>query len=673
MRSLTAAWAVLALGAAPPGYQDQVDVRVVLVDVTVTDRQGAFVEGLDVEDFRVFDNGRPCAIQSVTPIHHRPVMVQAPTQPAQTATTKPAPPVPPPPKAVPPRHFVFLYDFSGLTTRPFGIWRAGEDAAAWCRQNLQPEDRLSLAVFHNTLRFVVEDQPPVEGLCELLEQTARNVPDSPFDASILQDPWMELEPQQSRALDEIEESRAAFHADRLVRALETLAVRLEQRPGRKAVFLLSAGHSMANLLPGPDSNAARSAALRIFREQLAQRFQAADAAIYSLHTGGLQPTGDTAEVRRMGFGDPEGFSELRSRDITTLWAEQDMLAFLSHQTGGAAIRNTNDYLNGLEHMASQLDSYYQLSFAVPVGEPGAFHELDIDVLRDDVKVRHKAGYYAPTPYKDMDTAERKRAVVAAVGAGDTLAEFPAALMLVSEPAGPDEVHLDLVARVPGSVLAEIAEAGSTLRVIMEARDALGRGLASLHEVLRLDQVASVEGLREHPLDYVGGMIVPRIEGSLRVVLHDDASGRTVRASLPYDLRPPVQPPVLVESDSRPLRITRREAGGDDVEGRTLMFKSRQLHPVMNRQVRSGQEIELLLQLPGASDSSPARLNLALRDVSGSRYPLNALKVQRELREGHITTLVRVGLPTLASGACAIELLGRIGDQPFATHMPMQCN
>ena len=164
---------------------------------------------------------------------------------------------------------------------------------------------------------------------------------------------MELEPDQNQALDEIEQSRAAFNADRLVRALENVAVRLEQRPGRKAVFLLSAGHSMANLLPGPSSKAARSSALRIFREDLAQRFQAADAAIYSLHAAGLQPTGDTAEVRRTGFASGAGFDDLGSRDVTTLWAEQDLLAFLSHHTGGTAVRNTNDYLHGLERMSRQ--------------------------------------------------------------------------------------------------------------------------------------------------------------------------------------------------------------------------------------------------------------------------------------------------------------------------------
>ncbi len=45
----------------------QIDVRNVLVDVIVTDKQGAVVPGLKKEDFQIIENGRPQRIEYFEP------------------------------------------------------------------------------------------------------------------------------------------------------------------------------------------------------------------------------------------------------------------------------------------------------------------------------------------------------------------------------------------------------------------------------------------------------------------------------------------------------------------------------------------------------------------------------------------------------------------------------
>ena len=72
----------LAPGAAgqekPPTFGEAVDVRVVNVDVFVTDKKGRRVSGLDREDFVVFQDGRPVELSNFSRIVEREVSALAP-------------------------------------------------------------------------------------------------------------------------------------------------------------------------------------------------------------------------------------------------------------------------------------------------------------------------------------------------------------------------------------------------------------------------------------------------------------------------------------------------------------------------------------------------------------------------------------------------------------------
>ena len=56
--------ALFALAALPLSEQMIVDVRVIEVPVTVTDRSGNPVRGLTAANFQLFDDGRPQTITS---------------------------------------------------------------------------------------------------------------------------------------------------------------------------------------------------------------------------------------------------------------------------------------------------------------------------------------------------------------------------------------------------------------------------------------------------------------------------------------------------------------------------------------------------------------------------------------------------------------------------------
>jgi hypothetical protein len=67
--------------AQQPGYTFQAGTRIVLTDVTVTDRKGNPIRGLKASDFQIFDNNKPQLLASFE--EHTATSV-APIEPAST-------------------------------------------------------------------------------------------------------------------------------------------------------------------------------------------------------------------------------------------------------------------------------------------------------------------------------------------------------------------------------------------------------------------------------------------------------------------------------------------------------------------------------------------------------------------------------------------------------------
>ena len=134
---------------------------------------------------------------------------------------------------------------------------------------------------------------------------------------------------------------------------------------------------------------------------------------------------------------------------------------LADETDGRAIVNRNNLLPGLSQIVSDQSAYYLLGYTSSVAPTdGEFHEIDVEVLRDDVRVRARRGYYAltaenaarvlappkPEPPRAVDTAlatlaepRRGRYVRTWVGArrGD---EGRTELTFVWEPIGGDRAR-----------------------------------------------------------------------------------------------------------------------------------------------------------------------------------------------------------------------------------------
>ena len=197
-------------------------------------------------------------------------------------------------------------------------------------------------------------------------------------------------------------------------ALKALAIHLGGlREGRKSVIVLSEGYSnyvppqLRNLdaLSGGFFNPQRYDPLagesRI--EETQQFFE------MSYMRSELAYTADIANRNNTSFYmvDPRGLSvgefdssqvpiDMRT-DYRMLRELQDTLHVLADETDGRAIVNRNDLLPGLTQIVADQSAYYLLGYTSSVAPTdGEFHEIEVEVLREDVRVRARRGYYALT-------------------------------------------------------------------------------------------------------------------------------------------------------------------------------------------------------------------------------------------------------------------------------------
>jgi VWFA-related protein len=160
----------------------------------------------------------------------------------------------------------------------------------------------------------------------------------------------------------------------LSRVLDSLgAVR-----GRKTVILFSEGFIRDTRLEEYDT-VIRSA-------------QRSNAAIYFVDVKGLEgmPAATTAQYGAM-LPAADVAAQRTEELVATLGADT-----LANNTGGFAIKNTNDLGRGLTRIAQETRRYYLLGYvSTNTRRDGDWRKIDVKVGRADVEVRARKGYYAP--------------------------------------------------------------------------------------------------------------------------------------------------------------------------------------------------------------------------------------------------------------------------------------
>ncbi|HSK76208.1 MAG TPA: VWA domain-containing protein [Thermoanaerobaculia bacterium] len=387
---------------APPAetpsiYGEVIDVRVVNVEVVVTDRQGNRVPDLKPGDFRLTVDGKEVPIEYFTEVRSG----QSVAAPAAEGEAAPAgPPSATPGGAVGTSYLVFVDDFFPVEFRRNEVLKSLKDQLA----QLRPEDRMAIVAWDGGRISVLSNWSgsqnqlarafdmamgrKARGLDRANElRSFRN--DVAFSSQTVGDntPLDTFSRMDSSSLNGSE----VAYADTLARQIEgaTSAVVSAMRgfanpPGRKVLLLLSGGwpYSIVSFIRGngPIPTSRQVPDGEQLLRPLANTANLLGYTIYPVDVPGVGTATATPEADA-----PFAFSSFGEQEI------EGTLRFLAQETGGTPLVNNNRSV-ALAKTSEDLSSYYWLGFSPTWKGDDKRHKVDVKVTRPGLEVRSRTGF-----------------------------------------------------------------------------------------------------------------------------------------------------------------------------------------------------------------------------------------------------------------------------------------
>lgn len=348
-----------------PALTLHADTRIVLADVTVTDRHGNAVRGLTASDFQVFDNNQLQHIASFE--EHNLTSYQASTEATSSANTATSDN-----QHLPPVLNAVLVD----TT------------------NLELPDQMYL---HLQLTRFIKSLPPSQPIAIFARHGDYTTLLQPFtsDHTLLQ-------AAINRALPRIIVTGREYHSD--ADTLRQIGIYLRQLPGRKNILWFTGGSTAylldglsaltASTAVGPPPNSAQAAATQSAMSpstplttpsggedtdtlrDVYDELEAARIAIYPIDARGLTTDGDVA-----------------------LGPQQSQMIETADATGGEAVINHNSLALAAEHILSTDSGSYTLTYSPQnFHYDDKWHNIRITLRRPDLHLSYRRGYFADKPH-----------------------------------------------------------------------------------------------------------------------------------------------------------------------------------------------------------------------------------------------------------------------------------
>ena len=179
-------------------------------------------------------------------------------------------------------------------------------------------------------------------------------------------------------------------------ALHYVIKGLQELPGRKSVILFSDGISL------PRGSAFEDERIVDVLRELTDFANRASVVLYAVDARGLQTLGPSAGDSTSGLNYGQVAERLENRKLS-LRDTQDGLIFLSNETGGIAVLNTNDLNRGIKRILEDQEGYYLIGYRpdettfANIDGQSKLHHLRLTVKRPgEYNVRTRRSFYGRT-------------------------------------------------------------------------------------------------------------------------------------------------------------------------------------------------------------------------------------------------------------------------------------
>ncbi|MGA8810177.1 MAG: VWA domain-containing protein [Thermoanaerobaculia bacterium] len=389
-----------------PKLTESIDVRVIGVDVVVTDKKGNSVTGLTRDDFQIFENGVEKPISNFYEIEGKT---------AAQAVVVPTPGVPAPPKEEineQLRRRIILY-IDNLSLAPFNRNRVFKQMKEFVKDAMRPGDEAMVATYNRSLKIrapftrdAVQIQQTLDAIAgeSALGTTNRNefkdVTSRINDAETYDDATA-----TARAYAQSVEHDLRQSVESISGLLTTLAgvegkkilvlttEGFQIQPGREAFTLIDEvarekGWQSSSMLEAMGFNA------NSLIESIARTANANSITIYPIHAGGLAAgnEGMTADNQ-----------QATSYNVTSAAASNttESLQLMAEMTGGLVTARTNNFAGAFKNIQRDLDSYYSLGYRAGTERVDRQRELEVRVKNRNLRVRNRQTFVEKSTFQDM--------------------------------------------------------------------------------------------------------------------------------------------------------------------------------------------------------------------------------------------------------------------------------
>lgn len=380
-------------------FGETIDVRVVNVEVVVTDRQGNRVTGLGPGDFRLRVDGKDVPIEYFTEVRGGQAIAATPADTAgsgQSAAIQGLPALAPG-SPVGTSYLVFVDDFFSIAARRDEVLRSLRDDLG----RLGPEDRMAIVAFDGTKIDMLSNWSGNERELHRAFQQAlgrrsygfqrlaeiRNFESTRRIGTL---GTMDARAAFANRLDLEEIGFAELVADQVERSVTATVGALRgfaAPPGRKVMILLSGGWPFSpadyvlNNPNRPIINRDVPRGEELYRP-IVDTANLLGYTLYTVDVPGVEPFGPTAADE----GPLGGGLNIREQEV------HSTLDFVAKETGGKALLNGKRG-EALETAESDTRSYYWLGFTPQRERNDKRHDIRVELARPGLEVRSRDNYF----------------------------------------------------------------------------------------------------------------------------------------------------------------------------------------------------------------------------------------------------------------------------------------
>jgi VWFA-related protein len=523
IRQIAASILTLAIVCAPLVSQDTTDytfrakTELVLVNVTVRDKDGNPVRDLKRADFTVLEDNKAQQVVSFDLENTDAVLPPATTE-APLLKAKPAPSTDATQalstRPLKDRRLIILF-FDLSSMQPDEIDRATLAAQNYVDKQMVPADLVAVVSLGSTLA-VNQDFTADRAALKTTLQGFNLGAGGGFEEGSTGTTEGTSETGGSFTVDDTEYN--IFNTDRRLQALRSIADKLAHVEEKKSLIYFSSGVDRTGSENQSQLRSATNAAVK------------ANMAIYTLDIRGLQamvPGGEAQNASLRGTSPYSGKSTLSQYDSN--FTTQETLVTLAGDTGGRAFLDSNDFGKVFAGVQQDTSLYYLLGYhSSNPARDGRFRRIAVRINRPGLKIDFRRGYYAPADFQHSTRDDRERQLDQEIASELSTTDLPVYLSAAYFRLGDRKFYVPVSIMVPGSQIPfthNNDQDRATLDVLGIVTEPDKRPVGQIRDTVKLLLNTSQLVIQRKNVQYNSGFVLPPGQYHLKVVVRENQSGR----------------------------------------------------------------------------------------------------------------------------------------------------